>query len=133
VAFVLSALGARVAVYNRSRERSVALAEALPGVGLPEGQEVASRRWDVVVNCTPGDPFGLLGLPTSILAPQATAIDLVYNPPSTPFLQAAGREGARAIGGLEMLVHQGAKALELWLGRPAPVDVMRAAAREALG
>jgi shikimate dehydrogenase len=59
----------------------------------------------------------------------ATAIvyDLIYNPRPTRFLQFAVDRGLTAIDGLEMLVNQGAIALEIWLGRSVPVEVMRAA------
>ena len=53
---------------------------------------------------------------------------MVYDRP-TALLGAAHRVGARAAGGLEMLVQQGALAFALWTGRAAPVDVMRAAAQ----
>jgi hypothetical protein len=51
--------------------------------------------------------------------------DLVYNPPQTVLLRQAAEAGAQAIGGLGMLVWQGALAFERWTGRPAPVHVMR--------
>ena len=41
--------------------------------------------------------------------------------------------GAIAIDGLEMLVQQGAAALELWLQQSVPVDVMRDSLRQHLG
>ena len=44
----------------------------------------------------------------------------------------ARASGARAIGGLAMLVHQGAQAFELWTGMEPPIDVMRTAAERAL-
>ena len=47
-------------------------------------------------------------------------------------MRAAAEGGLRVAGGLGMLVHQGALAFELWTGRPAPLDVMRAAAAAAL-
>jgi shikimate dehydrogenase len=50
----------------------------------------------------------------------------------TPLMRAAAEGGLRVAGGLGMLVHQGALAFELWTGRPAPLDVMRAAAAAAL-
>lgn len=53
--------------------------------------------------------------------------DLVYHRP-TAFLARAAENGARTIGGLGMLVHQGARSFELWTGYAPPVDVMRAAA-----
>jgi shikimate dehydrogenase len=62
-----------------------------------------------------------------------TVYDLVYNPLETRLLRLARESGARPIGGLEMLIHQGALAFELWTGHQPPVDVMRAAARRALG
>jgi shikimate dehydrogenase len=58
---------------------------------------------------------------------------LVYNPEETRLIVQARAAGAKAVGGLAMLVHQGARAFELWTGQEAPVDVMRAAAEQALG
>lgn len=60
------------------------------------------------------------------------AFDLVYVPERTPFLHAAEAAGARIIGGLAMLIHQGAAAFRLWTGEEPPLDVMFAAARAAL-
>lgn len=64
----------------------------------------------------------------------ATAIvyDLIYTPRPTKLLQQAQARGLRAIDGLEMLVQQGAAALELWLKQPVPVEVMRQALEAAL-
>lgn len=57
----------------------------------------------------------------------ALALDVVYTPAETPFLVAARRRGLRCANGLGMLARQGALAFELWLGVPAPFEVMRAA------
>jgi len=51
------------------------------------------------------------------LAPGAVAIDVVYNPPSTPFLEAARLAGVPCAGGLGMLVRQAAAAIRIWLGQ----------------
>jgi shikimate dehydrogenase len=61
------------------------------------------------------------------LAPTTVVYDLIYNPRPTLFLQQAAAQGAVALDGLEMLVQQGAVALELWLHQAVPVDVMRQA------
>ncbi len=53
--------------------------------------------------------------------------DMIYRPAETPLLRAAREEGCRVANGLGMLLYQGAKALEIWAARPAPVAVMRAA------
>ena len=59
--------------------------------------------------------------------------DIIYNPPRTRLLYEAEKRGAKTIGGMEMLVWQGAAAFELWTGHRAPVPVMRTAAMRALG
>jgi shikimate dehydrogenase len=87
----------------------------------------------LVVNTTPigmhpkteASPLSLAELDQ--LAPQTIAYDLIYSPRPTQFLRQAGERGAICLDGLEMLVQQGAVALELWLNQAAPVDVMRQA------
>jgi shikimate dehydrogenase len=59
------------------------------------------------------------------LVPGQTLIDLPY--PETATGRAAREAGATVVGGLEVLVAQGAASFEIWTGMPAPVDVMRAA------
>jgi shikimate dehydrogenase len=58
---------------------------------------------------------------------------MIYNPPQTPLLQAAATLGLPQANGLAMLVHQGAKALEIWSGAPAArtAPAMTAALRAA--
>ncbi len=53
--------------------------------------------------------------------------DMIYRPAETPLLRAARTAGCRSANGLGMLLYQGAKALELWSGKAAPVAVMRQA------
>lgn len=61
------------------------------------------------------------------------AVDVVYRPHETLFLRLAKKRGAKKIvGGLPMLLHQGAKAFELWTGKKAPLEVMRKALLKAL-
>jgi shikimate 5-dehydrogenase len=58
--------------------------------------------------------------------------DLVYNPWLTPLLRLAKKAGANILGGLPMLVYQGAASFKLWTGREAPVDIMFNKAKEIL-
>jgi shikimate dehydrogenase len=58
--------------------------------------------------------------------------DVVYNPQMTPLLELARRAGANILGGLSMLVYQGAASFRLWTGKEAPVDIMFAKAKEEL-
>lgn len=55
------------------------------------------------------------------------AYDMIYRPAATPFLKLAKAAGCQVANGLGMLLYQGAKALEIWSGKTAPVVVMRAA------
>jgi shikimate dehydrogenase len=62
----------------------------------------------------------------------STVVDLVYradgsDPPVTSW---ARQTNAKTIDGLEILVRQGARSFQLWTGRGAPIDAMRAAVRE---
>ncbi|MGL5082178.1 MAG: shikimate dehydrogenase [Microcoleaceae cyanobacterium] len=61
--------------------------------------------------------------------PGAIAYDLIYTPNPTQFLKLAQAQGSTTINGLEMLVQQGAQALEIWLNQPAPVEIMTHALR----
>jgi shikimate dehydrogenase len=63
----------------------------------------------------------------SALPSSSVALDVVYAPPETPFLAAAAAHHVRAANGLGLLARQGAIAFELWLGMPAPYDVMLSA------
>jgi len=69
------------------------------------------------------------------LAGVTAVYDMIYNPARTRLLEQAAALGLRTQNGLGMLVHQGAKALELWTGAPAAdlAPVMAAAAAKALG
>jgi shikimate dehydrogenase len=75
---------------------------------------------DLVVNATPVRDEVLVRL-----ARGQTLVDLPY--PDTATAVAARAAGATVIGGLDVLVAQGASAFEIWTGVPAPVDVMRRA------
>lgn len=66
------------------------------------------------------------------LNPEAVVYDLVYNPSVTRLISDAGAAGMRAENGMGMLLHQGAIAFELWTGKDAPIDVMRASLEEAV-
>jgi shikimate dehydrogenase len=91
---------------------------------------------DLLVNAT---PLGMWPQVDSSIWPAGvpvpahlTVFDLVYNPPETRLLRQARESGVHAIGGLEMLVQQGALAFEMWTGRLAPVEVMASACERAL-
>ena len=92
---------------------------------------------DLLVNCTPvgmkhSASEGESPLEARLIPKRALVYDVVYNPIETPLLADAKRAGARTLGGLAMLVYQGAAAFELWTGKKAPVDIMMEVATKAL-
>lgn len=86
---------------------------------------------DLAINATSlglaaNDPLPVDGKRFSLR--QARAVyDMIYRPAETPLLAAAKAAGCRTANGLGMLLYQGAKALEIWSGKPAPVEIMRQA------
>ena len=95
------------------------------------------KKADLIVNTTSmGMRHGTAEMETPLKASsiraQTIVYDLVYNPAETPLLVEAKAAGAKTLGGLPMLVYQGAASFELWTGTPAPVEVMFEAARKAL-
>ena len=51
--------------------------------------------------------------------------DIVYNPRETKFLRQANTVQAELLGGLDMLIHQGAKSFKLWTGKEFPVGLVK--------
>ncbi|CAN1210103.1 shikimate dehydrogenase [Tumidithrix helvetica PCC 7403] len=95
---------------------------------LPNLLEIAG----LVVNATPigmaEDPNTPISAEDMALLPESAIVyDLIYIPRPTRFLQLATARGLKAMDGLDMLLHQGAIALEFWVGQPAPIDVMQQA------
>jgi shikimate dehydrogenase len=98
------------------------------GVGYPE------QAMDLILNATSlglkaGDalPLDEVRFPLN----RAGAVyDMIYRPAETPLLRRARAVGRPAANGLGMLLYQGAKALELWSGKPAPIVPMRRALEE---
>jgi len=137
VVHVLLREGATVEVANRTPGRAQALADTFDeDVGVTELAGLAQRGpWDLLVNATPA---GTKGVADALPVPDATVqrarfvFDLVYNPPETPLLRSARNARVPGTSGLEMLLHQAAKAFELWTGKAADLRAMERAAMEAL-
>lgn len=147
VVYSLASAGAtQITVCNRTVERAAFLVddlkldfEAVQFASYSLSQEAlrqADGEADLVVNTTSvgmhphvdASPW-----PKGVELPPAVICDLVYNPPQTKFLQQADEMGLKTIDGVGMLVHQGAKAFEIWTGHAPPTEVMRQAVLSGLG
>lgn len=134
VALALVEAGAGVTMAGR-RAAAVEAAASLAGASARsfDGIDAVVGGFDLVVNATPlgmageGPPFD-----PAALRPGQVVAELVYHPARTALIEAAEARGAQVVGGVGMLVHQAALAFTLWTGVDAPVEVMRAAALNAL-
>ena len=136
----------RLVIVNRTFDRAQRLADELrdlfagPRVLGPVAR-LQAMAWeenalrfqignvDLIVNATPlglnrGDASPI---PSRVLAPHLMIYDTVYSEKKSPLVAAAIEAGARSANGLSMLLHQGALAFEIWFGREAPIEAMRAA------
>ncbi|MGK0618325.1 shikimate dehydrogenase [Meiothermus cerbereus] len=134
VAYALKEGGALVAVYNRTQSRAEALCNAM-GLRLVTEPLLAAavHGCDLLINTTSAglkDPSSS-PLPPGLL-PRGVVVDIVYNPPTTRLLLEAQQAGLPTLGGLPMLVWQGALAFELWTGIKPDVQVMYKAAQARL-
>lgn len=129
-----------LAIGNRTAENRDALIALLQ----PLARGIVVRGFDpagacdvepgaLVINATSAGlkPEDLPPLDLRRLDRPAGVYDMIYNPPLTALLRAAAELGIPAANGLAMLVHQGAKSLEIWSGVPAEITapLMAAALR----
>lgn len=139
----LTDLGAaRIVIAARRPERVEGLLEVVQEAA-DGATEAASLSWeeasaavekaDLVVNTTPVGMGGESLLSDATFRRDQCVVDLVYRPPTTPFMARARSEGADAWGGLGMLVHQAAESFRIWTGHEPPLEVMSAAAVRAIG
>ena len=126
IAAELLGLGVRVCVANRSQERTVALAAALPGIETIAWSQrhAALVDYGLLVNTTSAGMKGVpaLDLDLARAADALVVADIVYVPLKTPLLAAASSRGLRTVGGLGMLLHQAVPGFSEWFGVTPQVD-----------
>jgi len=138
---------ASVVVVNRTLQRAQRLVGELRGhcgatelralTDTRESWEAAAAGAGLLVNCT---SLGSAGtpeedqspVPSDLISSKMLVYDLVYRPAETRLLRDAAAAGATTLGGLPMLIYQGAASFEIWTGQKAPLDVMMKAARGAI-
>jgi shikimate dehydrogenase len=124
--------GVAVAVRSRDPDRQRRFETWIASLGV---QLIPPSECGVLINATPlglnsDDPWPIEpeGFPRA-----EVAFDMVYVPGETSWVRGMRRIVRRAADGRSMLVAQGAAAFERWFpGKPAPVEVMRAAVNAAL-
>ena len=142
VALALSGLDL-ITIANRTEWKAIQFEKDLATISETEISAVdlasnqlnsAIRSADLLVNTTSvgmQETDQLLIDPDS-LNPGTIVYEIVYTPPETPLLRVAREKGCQTIGGIGMLVHQGAIAFEKWIGIVPNVETMRIALEQAL-
>ncbi len=136
---------ASIVIANRTPARAEALAAELNTDSVSVSAAVLDSaaleddalQSDLIVNSTSvgmrhGGAEDQTPLSGGVIPHEALVVDMVYNPQNTVFLAAARSAGATALGGMPMLIYQGAAAFEMWTGKEAPIDAMFAAGNVAL-
>lgn len=126
-------------LWNRSADRSASVVRDLKkklDISLVETKlemSVALTTSDVVINATSVGLKEKDGLPAPDLRFSSSQLyfDVIYHR-MTPFLSAAKNAGAKACGGLGMLLFQGARSFEIWTKSAAPLKVMKKALMDAI-
>ena len=127
---------AELFLVNRTRakadEIAVEIKQRFPKVQVTTGYP--STSVDLIMNATslglkPGDASPLDE--TQFSPNRARAVyDMIYRPAETALLKSARLAGCKTANGLGMLLYQGAKAFEIWTGKPAPIEIMRQALKQ---
>jgi shikimate dehydrogenase len=120
----------------KAAEACAGLSGRSGSVADPSEVNAAIASADLLVNATPVGMVPGDGLPFGIepdwLSSCRFVADLIYAPARTPLLIEARARRVATGNGLGMLIHQAARQIEMWTGRPAPLDTMSAAAIAAL-
>lgn len=129
---------AAITIANRTVEKAVSLATemdqktgvSMQGMGLTDERlPLSVRESKLLVNTATisMDVTHPLLISAAWLQPNTIVYDIVYTPPVTPLMQAATERGCQTLGGIGMLVHQGAIAFEKWTGVAPCIETMRQA------
>ena len=93
----------------------------------------------ILVNATPIGMKGYIAGEMALeyrdfdtLKPDAIVYDIIYTPTKTVLLREAEKRGFRTISGLDMLIYQAEKAIEIWTGKTPDTKLMKIAALEEL-
>ena len=127
---------ASITIANRTTEKAISLAKEMgqktgvlmDGMGLTDTRlRNAVHQSALLVNTatTSMDANHPLLISADWLQPNTIVYDIVYTPPVTPLMQAAAERGCHILGGIGMLVHQGAIAFEKWTGVTPCTETMR--------
>ncbi len=87
-----------------------------------------AKTADILINTTPVGMYPNVDkspIPAEFLHKDLIVFDVVYNPLETKLIKEATKKGCKTLGGLDMLVNQGASAFEWWTNKKPNVNLMK--------
>ena len=136
ICFALAEIDCVISIVNRTIDRAWQLANLVSIVSsqkvksfgtLSQNIHMVLDEADIVVNATSigmGETIGKSIVTADLLNSSMVVFDTIYNPVETQLLKDAKKIGAKAIGGVDMLLWQGAIAFKKWTGVDAPFEIM---------
>jgi len=126
-AYCISQLGLDLYVYNRTVEKAEKVANRFNGQVVRDLGTL--ERVDVIIGTVPA-ASGFEMPTTELLSTfKPVVVDAAYRPRRTKLLQQAASCGCETFEGIDMLIEQGLRQMELWTGQEAPRTEMAGAAR----
>lgn len=136
IATLLSKHVEHLEIANRTLAHADKLAKSLPNARVREWSDLGRgfAGADLIVQATTLGMEGAEGpaWPVNLCKPDAIIVDIVYRPLETALLAAARARGLKVVDGLGMLIHQGARAFEIWFGIKPDVAKARVRLEAAL-
>lgn len=134
IGFILKQKGLEIFIANRSVDRGIELSRSLD-CEFVRLDNLSDVQGDIIINTTPAGMSPKIDLsPVSEKAFREgmIAMDIIYNPGRTRFLDMAEKRGCIIINGIPMFIYQGAEQFRMWTGLDAPIETMTRAVEKAL-
>jgi len=144
LAFIMAKDSNKIVIANRTEKRAEKLANEIKskfGI-IVEGKNNSnhvlkeeSKKADILINTTSLGMYPNVDkspIPAEFLHDDLFVFDIVYNPLKTKLIKDATEKGCSTLGGLDMLVNQGALAFEWWTNKKPNIELMKNKIIEAL-
>jgi len=137
IAYIMAKEANKIVIANRTEKRAMKLANELKKYFNTniKGKNInasilkeEAKKTDILINTTPVGMYPnvqLSPISAEFLHKDLIVYDIVYNPLETKLIKDATKKGCKTIGGLDMLVNQGALAFEWWTNKKPNVNLMK--------
>ena len=145
LSFTLAEEVKKIVIVNRTEKNALKIVSELKkSYGLNfEGKNFSNKileeeikKADILINTTPIGMYPKINespIPSEILHENLTVFDVIYNPLETKLIKNSKEKGCKTIGGLDMLINQGALAFEWWTDIKPNKIIMKNKVIEYLG